>query len=252
MRYFLELAYNGTRYSGYQEQPNELTVQSAIENALQTLLRVPTKIVGCGRTDAGVHALQYYVHFDSDQTLSEHFVYQLNSLIGKDIVFYNIHEVAETAHARFDAISRSYQYRIDLKRNPFRQETAYYCQYADRLDLDKMQTAAQLLLDYQDFSTFCKSKTDTKTKFCDLRKSEWLLDAQKEQLVYQVTADRFLRGMIRLIVGMCLNVGKGKTTLETVKTAMENKTPLPNALSAPAKGLYLMDIKYDFIGPLRT
>lgn len=247
MRYFLELAYNGTRYSGYQEQPNQLTIQSAIENALKTLLRVPTKIVGCGRTDAGVHALQYYAHFNSEQMLSENFVYQLNSLIGKDIVFYNILKVAETAHARFDAKSRSYQYIIDRKRNPFQQETAYYCQYANRLDLDKMQAAAQLLLEYQDFTTFCKSRTDTKTKLCDLRKSEWLFDAPKEQFVYQVTADRFLRGMIRLIVGMCLNVGKGKTTLDMVKTAMENRTTLPNALSAPAKGLYLMDIKYDFI-----
>jgi len=247
MRYFLELAYNGTRYCGYQEQPNGVTVQAAIQEALQILLRVPTKIVGCGRTDSGVHALQYYVHFDTDQELPSKFVHQLNSVIGKDIVFYKIIKVDKDAHTRFDAKSRSYQYVIDMRRNPFQQETAYYCRYAKNLDLNKMQAAAQLLLQYEDFTTFCKSRTETKTKLCDLRRSEWIFDEEKQQLIYKVTANRFLRGMIRLIVGMCLNVGKGKESLEDVKTALENKTILRHALSAPAHGLYLMDIKYDFI-----
>lgn len=247
MRYFLELAYNGTRFCGYQEQPNQITVQSQIERALGILLRVPTKIVGCGRTDSGVHALQYFAHFDAAQKLTNDFVYRLNSLLGKDIVCYQLLEVAADAHARFDATSRSYQYVIDLIQNPFRQETAYYCRYGNQLELDKMQAAAKLLLNYKDFTTFCKSKTDNKTNLCDLRQSEWIFNEKEQQLVYQVTANRFLRGMIRLIVGMCLNVGKGNMSIELVKTALEEQKTLKNALSAPAEGLFLMDIKYDYI-----
>lgn len=247
MRYFLELAYNGTRFCGYQEQPNQITVQSQIERALGILLRVPTKIVGCGRTDSGVHALQYFAHFEAAQKLTNDFVYRLNSLLGKDIVCYQLLEVAADAHARFDATSRSYQYVIDLIQNPFRQETAYYCRYGNQLELDKMQAAAKLLLNYKDFTTFCKSKTDNKTNLCDLRQSEWIFNEKEQQLVYQVTANRFLRGMIRLIVGMCLNVGKGNMSIELVKTALEEQKTLKNALSAPAEGLFLMDIKYDYI-----
>jgi len=247
MRYFLEFAYNGTRYNGYQEQPNGTTVQGVIEDALATLLRVPTKIVGCGRTDAGVHALQYFAHFDTEATIPKHFVYRLNSILGKDIVVYRVLLVADDAHARFDATSRSYQYVINFVRNPFEQETAFYCRYGKDLDLEKMQTAAQLLLEYTDFTTFCKSKTDTKTKLCTLRRSEWHYDASKQQLVYYVTANRFLRGMIRLIVGMCLNVGKGAVALEIVQQALDEQKTLAKALSAPAEGLFLMDICYDYI-----
>lgn len=247
MRYFLELAYNGTRFCGYQEQPNQITVQSQIERALGILLRVPTKIVGCGRTDSGVHALQYFAHFDAAKVLTKDFIYHLNSLLGKDIVCYQLIEVEEDTHARFDAKSRSYQYVVDLIQNPFRQETAYYCRFGKQLDVGKMQAAANLLLNYEDFTTFCKSRTDNKTNLCDLRQSEWIFKEKEQQLVYQVTSNRFLRGMIRLIVGMCLNVGKGNMTLDAVKVAMEEQKTLKNALSAPAEGLFLMDIKYDFI-----
>jgi tRNA pseudouridine38-40 synthase len=248
MRYFLELAYNGTRFCGYQEQPNGITIQAEIERALGVLLRVPTKIVGCGRTDSGVHALHYIAHFDATQVLGKDFVYHLNSLLGKDIVCYQLTEVAEDAHARFDATSRSYQYVIDLVQNPFRQETAYYCRYGKQLDIDKMQAAAKLLLNYNDFTTFCKSRTDNKTNLCDLRQSEWIFNEKEQQLVYHVTSNRFLRGMIRLIVGMCLNVGKGNISLDLVKVAMDEQKTLKTALSAPAEGLFLMDIKYDYIG----
>jgi tRNA pseudouridine38-40 synthase len=247
MRYFLELAYNGTRFCGYQEQPNQITVQSQIERGLGILLRVPTKIVGCGRTDSGVHALQYFAHFDAAKLLTKDFIYHLNSLLGKDIVCYQLIEVAEDVHARFDATSRSYQYVVDLIQNPFRQETAYYCRFGNQLDVDKMQAAANLLLDYEDFTTFCKSRTDNKTNLCDLRQSEWVFKEEEQQLVYQVTSNRFLRGMIRLIVGMCLNVGKGNMTLDDAKVAMDEQKTLKNALSAPAEGLFLMNIKYDFI-----
>lgn len=247
MRYFLELAYNGTRFCGYQEQPNELTIQSKIEEALGILLRVSTKIVGCGRTDSGVHALQYFAHFDAAQALPIDFTYRLNSLLGDDIVCYRVFEVAENAHARFDATSRSYQYIVDLVQSPFRKETAYFYRYGNRLDLTKMQAAAQLLLKYKDFTTFCKSRTDTKNNFCDLRRSEWIFDTNKQQLVYHVTANRFLRGMIRLIVGMCINVGRGNLDLTVVQSALNQQHTLKNALSAPAEGLFLMDIKYNYL-----
>jgi len=247
MRYFLELAYNGSRYSGYQIQTNAPSIQEAIEKALTTLLRTPTKVVGCGRTDAGVHAKQYFAHFDHPKPLDKQLIYKLNAIISSDIVFYRLIPVADDAHARFDATSRSYKYYIDLRRNPFRQETAYYYRSANRLDIDSMQAAAKLLLEYQDFSTFCKSKTDVKTKLCDLRRSIWYHEMQEHQLIYHVTANRFLRGMIRLIVGMCLNVGKGKITLAEVQKAIEQKKILKHALSAPAHGLYLMDIEYEYI-----
>jgi tRNA pseudouridine38-40 synthase len=247
MRYFLEFAYNGTRFSGYQEQPNAYTIQAAVEKAIATLLRTKTKIAGCGRTDTGVHAQQYFAHFDSEMHLDENFVYKMNAIIEKDIVFYAIHLVDSEAHARFDATSRSYKYYLDLQYNPFRQETAYFCNYANKLDLHKMQVMAELLLKFEDFNTFCKTNSSAKTTLCDLRKSTWVYDESEKQLVYHVTANRFLRGMIRLIVGMSLQVGKGKVSLATVESALQQKVPLQEALSAPAKGLFLMDIEYSYI-----
>ncbi len=249
MRYFIEFAYNGTRFSGYQIQLNGYTVQECVQNALGVLLKQPTPIVGCGRTDAGVHAKQYFAHFDSEQELGEKMVYHLNAILGKEVVIYNLHKVPPTAHARFDASSRSYEYYVDVVYNPLRQESAYFCTYSQQLNIDLMQAAAKLLLDFQDFNTFCKTKSSAKTTLCDLRVSEWHYDAKEQQLVYRVTANRFLRGMIRLIVGMCLNVGKGRIELETIRQALEQKQPLQKALSAPAQGLYLMDIEYPYIEP---
>lgn len=247
MRYFLEFAYNGAHYNGYQEQPQQSTVQQTIERVFEMILQVPTKIVGCGRTDAGVHALQYYAHFDVAQPLPTNFVYRLNRLFPADLVAYRVLEVAPDAHARFDATSRSYRYVIDTVRNPFRQNTAYYCHYARDLDLEKLQEAAQLLLNYKDFTTFCKSRTDTKTKLCDMYESYWTVEEATQQLVYHVRANRFLRGMIRLIVGMCLNVAKGNIPLETVRHALDKQQTLQRAQSAPPEGLFLLDIRYDYI-----
>ena len=247
MRYFLEFAYNGTRFWGYQAQKNGSTVQQTVEKALSKLLRCATPIMGCGRTDSGVHALQYFAHFDSATLLDQQFIYRLNNVIGPDITFQNLYPVHPTAHARFDAISRSYSYHIDFNRNPFRQETSYFCSYAARLDIQKMQTAAKLLLDYQDFKSFCKSKTDVKTTLCELRASSWHFDEKEATLTYQVTANRFLRGMIRLIVGMSLNVGKNKLSLDELTEALEKRQILPHALSAPAKGLFLRDILYEYL-----
>lgn len=247
MRYFLELAYNGTSFLGWQRQADVMTVQQRIEETLSTLLREPIGITGCGRTDTGVHAAQYFAHFDTKQQLTERFVQKMNGILKKDIVIYRLIPVQETAHARFDAQSRSYRYFLDLQRNPFREETAYFYPYARNLDLALLQEAAALLLEFKEFGTFCKTNTDAKTRNCDLRKSIWIYNEAEQQLVYHVTADRFLRGMIRLIVGMCLNVARGKYPLEEVRTALLHQLPLKHALSAPAHGLFLCDIKYDYI-----
>jgi tRNA pseudouridine38-40 synthase len=247
MRYFMELAYNGTRFNGYQIQPKDPSIQEAIQNALKTILRTETPIVGCGRTDTGVHALQYYAHFDSEEAIPEQLQYALNGILGPDIIIYRIFGVEENAHARFDANSRSYIYYISTQRNPFRQETSYYCPFWKDLDQEKMQEAAQLLLEFEEFNTFCKTKTDAKTRNCDLNASYWDFEAGHQLWAYHVTADRFLRGMIRLIVGMCINVGRGRLSLEEVRTALEQQEALSLPWSAPAKGLYLTDIRYPFI-----
>jgi tRNA pseudouridine38-40 synthase len=244
-RYFLELAYNGTRYHGFQIQPNDNSIQESIQKALATILQEEVEITGCGRTDAGVHALQYFAHFDFDRELPKNTIISLNALLKRDIVIHRLINVQDEAHARFDARSRSYLYKIDLRPDPFHQETAYYCPFASKLDKDLVQEAARLLLNYSEFDSFCLAHTDVHTKICRLTRSEW--DFQEWEWTYHVSADRFLRGMIRLIVGMCLNVGRGKVSLEELKYAMERKLPLKQAWSVPAEGLFLTDIKYDFI-----
>ncbi len=237
------MAYNGTRFKGFQIQPNAPSVQEAVQKAVSVILKVKNiELTGCGRTDSGVHALQYFAHFDYENELPENIVFSLNGLLKKDIVVYRCFQVNEDAHARFDAVSRSYMYCIDLESNPFRQETAYYCPFAKKLNKDLIQEAAKLLLDYSDFETFCKSDTDTATKICQLSRSEWIFNEKSWE--YHVSANRFLRGMIRLIVGMCLNVGSGKITMEELKIALEHKKSLKQAWSVPASGLFLKDIIY--------
>lgn len=253
-RFFLQFSYNGTRFNGYQKQPNAITIQESIEKALSTLARKNIEIVGCGRTDAGVHAKNYFAHFDMDehmewQNTEKHrqIILSLNALIKPDIVVHKIYTVPECAHARFDATSRTYYYYLDLERSPFNHETAVFVPYIQQANFDLMQQAAAILMQYQDFQTFCKTETDVNTYICHLTQSFWTFDKEKKQLVYTITANRFLRGMIRLIVGMCLQVGTGKMTLHELKYAMENKLPLKKAYSAPAHGLYLTDIKYPYI-----
>lgn len=245
MRYFLEFAYNGTRFSGFQIQPNAFSVQEAVQQALSTILRSPIEIVGCGRTDAGVHALQYYAHFDSPKPVPSKFVYALNALLKRDVAIYRCIPVEDDAHARFDACSRSYIYHIDTRPNPFRQETAFYYPHAYKADTGRMQEAAKLLLEYKEFDTFCKTGTDANTRLCDLRVSEWTFEP--DRWAYRVTSDRFLRGMIRLIVGMCLQVGSGKISLAELRDAMDNQLALKQALSAPPEGLFLTDIQYPYL-----
>jgi len=247
MRYFAELAYNGAQYIGWQKQPNGSSIQTTVEKGLSKILRQSIEVVGCGRTDAKVHAKQYFLHFDFETELPEDLLFRLNKVMPKDISFCRVLKVEDTAHARFDATHRAYEYHLEFHKNPFEIDTVYYFSQAGKLDREKMQDAAKLLLEFKAFFTFCKSNNDARTMNCDIMRSEWVFDEEKERMIFHISANRFLRGMVRLIVGMCLNVGLGKVSLDEVRTALEKQERLNKSLSVPPHGLYLMDIRYPFI-----
>lgn len=241
MRYFIELAYNGRAYHGWQMQPNAVTVQQTLEQAISMLIQVEVSIVGAGRTDAGVHASQYFAHFDAEKILeAETFIYKLNSILPADIAVYRIFEVVPEAHARFDAIRRSYEYRVNLKKDPFELETAHFVK--NRLDVKKMNEAAAILKDYRDFKCFSRSKTDVKTYNCEIMEAWW--EEQDEKLIFHLTANRFLRNMVRAIVGTLLEVGHGKMPVEEMHRIILSRDRQKAGASVPAKGLFLNNIKY--------
>ena len=247
MRYFAELSYRGTNYYGWQRQPGQISIQETIESAISTILRTETPITGCGRTDTGVHAKQYFMHFDFDGSFPKAFDRRINKYIGPDIALYSFWQVDQAAHARFDATHRAYEYHLNFQKHPFEQETAYFYPFADKLNIEAMQEAGKLLLGYSDFYPFCKSDTDVKTMKCELRQAEWKWHAEEKKLVFHIAANRFLRGMVRLIVGMCLNVGIGKLSLSEVRQAMDQQSRIVKSLSVPPQGLFLTDIRYPFL-----
>lgn len=244
MRYFIELSYNGTNYCGWQRQPHDMSVQQKIEESLATVLRKETPIVGCGRTDSGVHASQYFLHFDYPTPLPDNFMSRMNKVLPTDIAFYDLKAVADDAHTRFDASRRAYQYHIIFRKNPFHQQTKYFFPQWNKLHIDKMQEAASLLLEYSAFYTFCKSNTEVKTMNCDLMDSHWEIHPNGKGLTYHIAANRFLRGMVRLIVGMGINVGMGKLKIDTVRQALDRQERLTKSLSVPPHGLFLTEVEY--------
>jgi tRNA pseudouridine38-40 synthase len=245
MRYFLELAYNGTRFNGWQRQPNAPSVQASIEDALRLILRQPDlEIVGCGRTDTGVHASAYYAHFDFEGEFPKEWLSRANKLVGQDIFLKRLHAVAPDAHARFDAYERGYQYTISFQKSVFFRETEWHFPFGDRLDTDKMQKAAALLGQYSEFAPFCKTHSDAQTMRCDNFHAEWTF--ADDGMLLHIHANRFLRGMVRLIVGACINVGLGQVSLEELAEAMNRQTPLKKSYSVPPTGLFLCDVKYPF------
>ncbi|MBT8231535.1 MAG: tRNA pseudouridine(38-40) synthase TruA [Saprospiraceae bacterium] len=246
-RYFAEIAYKGTEFSGWQIQPNAPTVQEVIELQLTKLTGSLAGIVGCGRTDAGVHASQYFFHFDIDNSNldSNKLCYQLNATLPESIAVKKVLPVKEDAHARFDATQRSYVYKLHGNKNPFLKDTSFKFNQFKNINFKQLNTAAQLLLKYEDFFPFCKTKTEVETFKCAMSRSEWVR-VDELNLEYHVSANRFLRGMVRLIVGMCLNVSLGKLKLEEVKSALDNQTRLETAWSVPAEGLYLNKIVYPY------
>ncbi len=241
MRYFLELSYNGKAYHGWQNQPNAISVQEVLENGLTTLLRKPIAIVGAGRTDTGVHATQMFAHFDFQNNLDRNEIkYKLNSFLPNDIAIHDIFKVKNEAHARFDAVSRTYLYRISLEKDPFNDERAYFVN--NELDIDKMNEASKILLDYSDFESFSKVKTDVKTFNCNIMKAEWI--KKGNELHFTIKADRFLRNMVRAIVGTLIGNGSGKIAVKERHTIIKSKNRSDAGYSVPAHALYLSEIEY--------
>lgn len=255
VRYFIQLSYKGANYHGWQAQSRTqlesgtVTVQSVLNNAFSTLLKEEIEIVGAGRTDTGVHAKFFVAHFDSAHSDldNDKFVLRVNKFLPNDISIQKINRVIDSAHSRFSALSRTYEYHISRKKNPFYQEYSYFLPAS--LDVDKMNEAAQILFDYSDFSSFSKGKTDTKTNNCIIYQAEWrekddLSADRQEMLFFIIKADRFLRNMVRAIVGTLLDVGKGKMTVPEFRKVIESKNRPSAGFSVPAKGLFLTDIEY--------
>ncbi len=242
-RYFLQLAYRGTAYHGWQVQENAHTVQAEMNEKISTLCGEEVNVTGCGRTDTGVHARQFFLHFDLQKALPfapGDFVFKLHRFLPPDIAVQGAWQVPPEAHARFDAVSRTYRYYILTEKDPFGQGLAWF--YPGRLNVAAMQKAAGYLPDYEDFTSFSKLHTQTATNICHITAAGW--ERQGNRLVFTVTADRFLRNMVRAIVGTLLEIGRGKMKPEEIKTIIEAKDRRTAGFSAPAQGLFLETVRY--------
>jgi pseudouridylate synthase I len=248
-RYFIELSYNGTDYHGWQVQPNAVTVQECLDRALSTYFRQPIITLGCGRTDAGVHATQFYAHFDihleGEAKLSsiDRSVASINSLLPYQISVRRIFEVDNSAHARFDATERAYNYHIHFHKDPFKLDRSWL--YKGELDIEAMNKAATILLMHTDFSCFSKSNTQTFTNNCKITEAHFQITEQS--LLFTIRADRFLRNMVRAIVGTLVRIGKNEIDLEQFKKIIESKNRSNAGQSVPACGLYLVSVIYPFV-----
>lgn len=246
MRYFLTLAYNGQSYCGWQRQPSAVSVQETLEHALAILLRVPIIVTGCGRTDTGVHAKQYMAHFDVASELPDRFLNSLNSLLPKSIAVFQVKQMHDTAHARFDAYERSYEYHLSFRKDPFGDGLVWFFPQAHQMDLGKLQEVADLLPKYEEFFPFCKTHSGVEHYRCQLRMAQWEWKEDTQQLIFHVSANRFLRGMVRLLVGACVQTATGKLRVEQVQEALERQQSLPKSWSVPPDGLYLTAIRYPY------
>lgn len=241
-RYFIELAYNGSQYHGWQIQPAAPTVQETLNRALGTLLREEVNIVGAGRTDTGVHASFYVAHFDTEKELGDplRIVYKLNRLTGKDIAIYNLYPVSNKMHARFSAISRTYKYYIDKQKNPFT------CDYAWKVfplpEIHRMNEACHILFEYSDFTSFSKLHTDVKNNNCTIFEAFW--EDNGQQLVFTIKANRFLRNMVRAIVGTLVEIGQGKLAPQGIRDIIEARNRCNAGSSVPGHALFLCGIEY--------
>lgn len=240
-RFFLELGYDGTQYHGWQKQPDAITVQSKLEEGLSLILRDQIQVTAAGRTDAGVHARQMLVHLDLEEDqLIDNFIFKINRWLPVDIAVYNITPVQEDAHARFHATARSYEYHFHLRPDPFEAQRSYILHRLPEVSL--MQEAATILLDYKDFECFSRTHTDVKTYLCDIREARF--EQHDHHLVFHITADRFLRNMVRAIVGTLLEIGYKKIPVTAIHDIIKSKNRSEAGASAPAHGLYLTNIAY--------
>ncbi len=250
MRYFIEFCYDGIPYHGWQRQPNAISVQEVLEKSMSTILRHEVLLTGAGRTDSGVHARQMYAHFD---TLSEirngdSFLRSLNRMIGRSIAVRRLIRVEETAHARFDASERTYKYFVIYKKSPFLRESAWLSPSV--LDTDKMNQAAKLLIETHDFTSFAKLHSDTKTNVCDVRNAYWVKYENSfgvPGIVFTISADRFLRNMVRAVVGTLVEVGRGKINVEDFRNIILSADRCSAGTSMPGEGLFLWEVKYPYI-----
>jgi tRNA pseudouridine38-40 synthase len=239
-RFFLEVSYQGTHYSGFQTQENAVTIQSEVEKAFAILQKGKVELTGSSRTDAGVHALQNFFHFDYKAGLHPQFLYKINAILPPDIVVKGVKEVAEDAHCRFDAVSREYKYFIYRRKDPFLRDRAFYFPY--KLDIDLLREAAGILKEYHDFTSFSKRNTQVKTFQCELLESEWQWEG--DCLVYHVKGNRFLRGMVRALTATMLKLGRGKIGLEEFRGIIEVKDCTRASFAVPAHGLFLVSVNY--------
>ena len=241
LRYFIELSYNGTNYHGWQNQPNAISVQEVLEKALSIILGETITVMGAGRTDAGVHAKQLFAHMDTDVAFKiDTLQYKLNSFLPNDVAIQSIFKVKPDAHARFHATSRAYVYRIALRKSPFNFDQTYFLKQS--LDIDKLNQATKILFDYTDFQCFSKSNTDVHTYNCDIMEAKW--EVVEDEIHFTIKADRFLRNMVRAIVGTLINIGIGKLEVNDMHTIIQSKNRSEAGYSVPAKGLYLIKVEY--------
>lgn len=239
-RYFIELSYDGALFGGFQIQQNKATVQGALENAMEILYRTPITLTGASRTDAGVHAYQNFLHFDTEIAILPKHVYNLNAILPNSVVVKGIYQVPNEAHSRFDAIQRAYIYRLHTLKNPFSEGRSWY--YPFPIDLDLMQQAADSLLNYTDFESFSKKNTTVNTFQCLITKAKWTKTG--EEIVFEIHSNRFLRGMIRGLVGTMLQVGRGQISIAQWHEIVASKDEQRVDFSTPAHGLYLSEINY--------
>ncbi|HOU46553.1 MAG TPA: tRNA pseudouridine(38-40) synthase TruA [Chitinophagales bacterium] len=242
MRYFIQLSYHGKKYCGWQRQENAVSVQELLEDNLSKLLSEKIEIIGCGRTDAGVHAKDYYAHFELENPIPENFLYRINRMLPEDIAVLTIFEVKPNFHARFDATKRTYKYFIHYEKNPFLENQSFL--WNQQPTIAKMNHCIQQLLGEHDFSTFEKKGSDNKTSICKLEYAQW--EETENGLVFTITANRFLRNMVRRITAALLMVGLGKLDEQEIINAVIHKLPLEVRMAVPAKGLFLWKIEYDF------
>lgn len=243
MRYFMELQYEGGAYFGWQRQKGQVSVQQTIEQALTTLLRTEIEITGAGRTDTGVSACYYVAHFDVEEPLEdpEQVVYKLNRILPRDIAVHTLTEVSKEAHARFSAVEREYRYYIEPRKNPFTIGQTW--QYAVQLNVERMNRAAEVLLEVEDFTTFAKLNSNNKTNICHLKVARWEVEVDGT-LRFTIRGDRFLRNMVRAIVGTLVDVGRGRYSVEDFREIVLSRDLSRASGGAPAEGLYLSDVRY--------
>ena len=244
MRYFIKLSYNGTRYHGWQQQPNAVSIQETLNKVLSTILNTTINCMGAGRTDTGVHARLMYAHFNYEYDINTPTtIHKLNSFLPKDIAVFDILQVSDDAHARFDAKSRTYEYHIATQKNVFEDDFSWTL--LQKLNLDLMNQASSLLLNYTDFECFSKVHTDVATFNCKILEANWVQTDNK--IIFTITADRFLRSMVRAIVGTIINVGLEKVSLLDFMAIIESKDRKKAGFSVPAKGLFLTKIEYEYL-----